>query len=93
MADKTYRTNPNVVATTLDEAESVLLDLHTRRYYTLNETGTRIWQLLGEGCTVSGIADILTAEYDVTLEEAQNHISTLVSDLEEDGLIEETSVS
>lgn len=93
MAHKTYRTNPNVVATTLDDAESVLLDLQSRRYYTLNETGTRIWQLLSEGRHESDIADVLTAEYEVTNEQARNHISSLLADLREDGLIEEVADS
>lgn len=91
MSDQRYKPNPNVVATTLEDAESVLLDLNSRRYYTLNETGTRIWQLLSDGRPTSEIAGVLTTEFDVTEEEAREHVHALVSDLQVDGLIEEVS--
>jgi hypothetical protein len=48
--DQSFKTSSDVVVTELDgENESVLLHLGTKKYYTLNETGVRIWQLLGEG--------------------------------------------
>ena len=56
MPDTLYRPNPDVIATTLEDSESVLLDVKTRRYYSLNETGTRIWELLTDGQAVSGKA-------------------------------------
>lgn len=88
MPEQTYRPNPNVVATTLEDAESVLLDLETRRYYTLNETGTRIWQLLSEGRPVSDIAVVLTSEFEVSENDARDHARALIDELVEDGLID-----
>ena len=48
MAEPRYRTNPNVIYTKLDDAEAVLLDVQTQMYYSVNETGLIIWELLGE---------------------------------------------
>ena len=39
----------SLVFTRLDATEAVLLHLGTKRYYTLNETGARIWELLQHG--------------------------------------------
>ena len=89
MPEIRYRTNPNVVATTLDDDESVLLDLNTRRYYSLNETGTRIWEHLVDGAGLTEIAARLTEEYDVSEAEAQEHIEALLSELKSEGLVEE----
>lgn len=91
MANSSYRPNPNVVATTLEQTESVLLDLTTRRYYTLNETGTRIWQLISEGRSMAEIAATLTSEFEVSEEDARTHVEALISDLRDDGLIEAAS--
>lgn len=91
MADPVYRTSPNVVATTLKDSESVLLDVNSRRYYSLNATGTRIWQLLGDDGRVSEIAAALASEYEVSEEEAREHVSRLLGEFRAEGLIDEVS--
>lgn len=58
---------------------TVLLDVNGGMYYTLNEVGGRIWELLGEGVAVPAIVERLQAEYDVAPE-------TLAADTE--GLID-----
>ena len=58
---------------------TVLLDVNGGMYYTLNEVGGRIWELLGEGVPVPVIVERLQTEYDVAPE-------TLVADTA--GLIE-----
>jgi hypothetical protein len=61
----TYRMNENVTFTELDDAESVLLHLKTRRYFSLNETGTLIWQQLRQGKEVDEIAALLEQQYEL----------------------------
>lgn len=73
--------NPEVVSTTLDTGETVLINLTTANYFSLNETGTRIWQLLGEGQSVAEVAAALAAEYEVTAPQAQQSVLTLVEAL------------
>lgn len=47
---------------------TVLLDVDGGMYYTLNEVGGRIWELLGEGVAVPAIVERLREEYDVAAE-------------------------
>lgn len=84
----TYQPNPNVVSTTLDE-EAVLLDLDTRRYYSLNETGALIWSLLADDASIEEITEAITAEFDVSEEDARAHTERLLGELAEEGLIEQ----
>ncbi len=52
---------------------TVLLDVNGGMYYTLNEVGGRIWELLGSGVPVPEIIERLQEEYQVAPE-------TLVAD-------------
>lgn len=47
---------------------TVLLDVNGGMYYTLNEVGGRIWELLGDGVAVPAIVERLQAEYDIAPE-------------------------
>jgi len=79
--------SPEVVFTVLDDGEAVLLNLTNKRYYSLNPTGTRIWQLLAEGCSPEEIATRLCEEYDTTLAQAQAAVEELLSHLTAEHLI------
>jgi hypothetical protein len=61
---------PDVVVTGLENKEAVLLHLGTKMYYSLNETGLRIWQILGSNLTIEEISERLQGEFDVTPEKA-----------------------
>ncbi len=50
------------------DGEAVLLELETGRYYSLNETGTRMWILLQEHGSVETALQALLDEYDVAEE-------------------------
>ncbi len=82
----TYRKNPSVVFTELDDG-AVLLNLDTKYYYNLNETGLRIWQIMEESQDLTEIADKLSNEYEVEEERAMASVAKLMKDLEKDGLI------
>ena len=87
MAEPRYRTNPNVIYTKLDDAEAVLLDVQTQMYYSVNETGLIIWELLGEPRTIEEIVAALTEDYEVEAADAQRVAETFVQDLGRDGLV------
>jgi hypothetical protein len=78
--------NPNVQGTTL-EGETVLLDLSTGRYYTLNRVGTAIW----EGCTGNqSLQDIHTAlctRFETSSERIADDLLALVTYLGHEGLL------
>ncbi len=86
--DQTFKTNTDVVVTPLDgEKESVLLHLGTKKYYTLNETGVRIWELLSEGHSIGEITQKICTEYDISPMAAAKSINTLISSLVREELL------
>jgi hypothetical protein len=79
--------HPSLVFTRLDDTEAVLLHLDTKRYYTLNETGTRIWELLQQGRSTQEIVQALQEDYAVTDEEVIPVLLTFVEELRQEGLV------
>jgi len=79
--NQAFKTHPQVVCTDVGGKEAVLLHLDTKKYYSLNQTGLRIWQMLGEGKTPADIVDQLQAEFDVTPERARESVISLMNEL------------
>ena len=79
--------HPEVVHTELKNGEAVLLHLDTQAYYSLNETGSRIWQLISEGQTLEEMGQALEAQYEVSFDRAQQCVIDLISDLVEQELV------
>ena len=68
--------------------EGVLLDLNSKDYYSVNKTGIVIWELLTQKKTLAEIADILHAQFRVSLEDARTSTNRFVHSLASNGLIE-----
>jgi hypothetical protein len=83
---------PNHVMARHAGQETVILDLHSGIYYTLDETGSRIWQLASEGCTLAQICQLLLAEYDVDPNTLEQDVRDLAEELERRGLARRSSV-
>ena len=69
------------------EGETVLLDADSGTYYTLNETGSAIWEMIEEPTPLTAVHANLLETFDVSDEDAWNGILTLVADLAEQGLV------
>jgi hypothetical protein len=82
------RTNLDVQSTNM-EGETVLLDLSTGRYYTLNRVGSVIWAHCTGDKTISDIQAVLCARFDVASERALDDLVTLVSQLTQEGLLQQ----
>lgn len=67
--------------TEFDGREAVLVDLNTKRYYTLNETAMLVWQGLERGQTTAEIARDICERYDVSEEHAISSIEKLLTSL------------
>jgi hypothetical protein len=78
--------NANVVFRDLD-GEAVILDLESGTYFGLNEVGTRLWQLAGEGRSETEIVDTLVAEYDADRETIVRDATKLLEELRRRRLI------
>ena len=69
------------------ENETIILDLNTSVYYSLNDTAAFVWEKLGPGATVPEIAAAMSAEFAVTTEKAAKDAREIVDDLLEQKLL------
>jgi hypothetical protein len=74
-----------LVATLADGA--VLLNLQTKRYFSLNETGTRIWEMVQQTADEETIVAALFSEYDVEEPMARTEVRRILDELIEAQLI------
>lgn len=77
----------DVIFTDFEEGEGILVDLNTRQYYRLNETGALIWRGLESGRTVDDIASEIYRNYEVTEEHARTSVNKLIKTLESNRLV------
>jgi hypothetical protein len=71
-------------------ADTVLIDVERGAYHTLNEVGTRVWELLATPITITAIGRQLCNEYDssdVGAEQINRDVGTLVHQLSSQGLL------
>ncbi|HET6671344.1 MAG TPA: PqqD family protein [Pyrinomonadaceae bacterium] len=80
-ASATPHPHSHIVYTEFDGREAVLVDLNTKRYYTLNETAMLVWLGLERGQTTSEIAREICDRYDVSEEHAAESIKRLLTSL------------
>lgn len=69
MTEARYLRHPDVRLTAL-EGEGVVLHLHSRKYFSVNETGLVLLDALKQPCTFDQLVAAILDEYDVTLETA-----------------------
>mgnify|MGYP001184990764 FL=1 len=67
--------------------EIALLDLDNGTYFGLNEMGSRIWELIADGKSLSEICDLLLAEFDVVRDILDADVRELARELNAKGLI------
>ena len=71
----------HVVFTEFEEGEGILVDLNTKKYFQLNETGTLVWRGLEKGRTLEEIVGEMTEAYDVSAERAAESVRRLFENL------------
>jgi len=67
--------------------ETVILDLKSEQYFSLDETGSRIWLLLQENTDLQSAYETMLTEYDVDSEVLKTDIQRLLGELLDAGLI------
>ena len=78
---------PKHVLVRIVEKESVFLNLETECYYGLDETGTRMWEVVIAAPTIENAFEVLLSEFDVEAEPLREDLSGLLGRLEDLGLI------
>lgn len=76
----------DVVSEYLD-GEAVLLHLGTGTYFTLNSSGSRIWQLIEGSTDITKLVETLSSEFDVDVETMTSDLDELISELGSRGLL------
>jgi Coenzyme PQQ synthesis protein D (PqqD) len=79
---------PSHVLVRVLDRESVLLNIETERYFGLDETGTRMWQLVTAASKVEVAYQQLLDEYDVEPELLRENLTDLLGRLVENGLLQ-----
>ncbi len=80
------RTNKALVSSIEDEL--VMFDVNAGQYYGLNNVATAVWNHLETEKTVDALAQNLTSEFDISLDECRKELLEFLPELEEKGLIE-----
>jgi len=70
------------------DGESVLLNLESERYFGLDSTGTRMWEMVTSHPSIGAALEKLLEEYEVDPEVLRNHLTQLLSGLVENGLLQ-----
>jgi hypothetical protein len=70
------------------DGESVLLNLETEKYFGLDTTGTRMWELATHMPNIEAAFGKLAEEFEVEPEVLRQHLGELLGQLVENGLLQ-----
>ena len=95
MSEKKWTRSPDVVARKIGE-DTILVPIGSsivsrQCLFTLNDTGSLIWEHLAVPSTFSQISSALVEEFDVTRQQADEDLSRFLRELADEGCIEEKS--
>ena len=65
----------------------VLLDIDSGEYFSTNDVGALIWELIDGARSVSAIAEAVAAEFEVELDVVQGDVMELVDELAREALL------
>ncbi|MDP2939172.1 MAG: PqqD family protein [Candidatus Omnitrophota bacterium] len=84
---KRYKIDKDKITYRIIDAEAVILNLDNGYYYSLNETGTKIWKHINDGKNLSEILDSLKTEFQIPENKLKNDLFGLIKDLEKEELV------
>lgn len=68
--------------------ETAMVSIERGRYYALDRVGGRIWQLLAQPVTVSGLVERLQREFEVEPETCKKDTLAFLNEILEEGMLE-----
>lgn len=89
MPHATLRVSSHALIAPMEDG-AVLLNLETKRYYSLNATGAVIWEMLEQGADEADILRRLLEQFEVGEEEATAGLARITAELVAEGLLERT---
>lgn len=70
------------------DGESVLLNLQTEKYFGLDSTGTRMWEVVTTSPSIQSAHATLSREFDAEPALLRNHLIELLNQLVDHGLLQ-----
>lgn len=87
MTPEKFRIPETVLSRTVG-AETILLNLETSTYHSLNSVGGRFWALIQEGKDFQQAIAVLQSEYEVTREQLEADLRELCAELQRLSLLQ-----
>lgn len=88
---RVYTTSENVSWKKLEAGRSILLDLRSGSYYTLNETATLIWEYLTSALPVTDVVQKMAQAFGTGIEAVNSDVLEVVEVLTQKGFLCETN--
>ncbi len=89
LGDEPLRPRDKCLLTVLDDGTGVILNLETKYYFTLNQTGVALWQALEAGAgTAREIAQALSRTFEVDEAQALKDVEDVLRELVAENLVE-----
>jgi hypothetical protein len=88
-----YTMSEHVSWKKLDAGRSIMLDLRSGHYYTLNETATLAWEYLTHSLSVRDVVQQLAQTFEADAAEIETDVFDLVDDLIQKGFLIATEAS
>jgi hypothetical protein len=85
-SDAAWRRDPGLPHQRLEE-DTIVVDPRRREVHLLNETATRVWELLASPQSIDQLVSVLADEYDIPSDEVHTAIVETVRDLESKGVL------
>ena len=83
---QTLKINPDALFQRLENG-AVLLHMKTDRFYNLNRTGARFWELLNEGHDLDHVQEQMLKEFDVEPAALEKEIKDMIVSLQKEDLL------
>jgi len=90
IAEKLKVNEPNVVHETID-GETILLDLNSGNYFSLDGTGAKIWEFITKKSTWRNVIEILSSENPNIKNTIESSLSAFVQELINENLLVESA--
>lgn len=86
MKKQTWLRNPEIVYRTIDQ-EAILVDSRQGMVTVLNQTGSRIWQMLDGKTDYNRMVEIIADEFDVDANTAREDVKQFIDSLTENNMV------
>jgi len=87
MTLETHYAIPSTVMLQIVDEETLLFDSSTELFFTLNEVGTVMWEIMSENNALRAVYDELIEAFDIESEQLAADIENFASSLAEQGLL------